>query len=122
MYMTTLQSNRSSRRLVLLLLFQVPLLYAGVPEPDTIIYGTLSLNGRAITAADTNVIVQAHLGPGCQFLARANVGSDSSQAASFYVLRVPTESDAAGGAAVAQLGVTLQIVVSDNSTIQDQQS
>ncbi len=63
---------------------------AVLPEPDNIVYGTITLGTNQITAAQTNVFVEV-LRPPAQVLGQYRMGQDPA-AGNFYVLPVRLES------------------------------
>jgi hypothetical protein len=65
--------------------------WAGLPEPDVLVYGAITLDGQAVTRADTDVVVEARrlvTGPAS---AGYRMGTDA-QAGDFYALRLKVES------------------------------
>jgi len=63
--------------------------FAGIPEPDNLIYGTVSLNGQTITAADTHVTIEVLVNG--KVIADYTMGDDP-EALDNYVLAVPMDS------------------------------
>eukprot|EP00003_Mantamonas_plastica_P026876 TRINITY_DN5632_c0_g4_i1.p1 TRINITY_DN5632_c0_g4~~TRINITY_DN5632_c0_g4_i1.p1 ORF type:complete len:787 (+),score=53.38 TRINITY_DN5632_c0_g4_i1:764-3124(+) len=85
--MKKLMSRSVSSLVPLMLSAQAAL--AVIPEPDNLIYGTVSVDGTPVTAADTNVsILLEYEG---QVIDRYTMGEDPS-AQDRYVLEVPLDS------------------------------
>ena len=96
-----------------------PALLAGIPEPDTVLFGSIALDGQYITAANTAVTVELRATANGPALRTYRMGS-SPRAANLYVLRATTESappllqpDALA------LGSTVHVVVRDASGVRD---
>jgi len=107
--------------LVALGLWCLPL-RAGVPEPDNLVYGTIVLDNVQVTAARTDVTVEARRLIDGPPVASYRMGS-SSQTGSFYALRIPLESGAPLLDPNASLaGDSLFIVVLDTSGVRAQAS
>ena len=66
---------------------------AGLPEPYNLIYGAIEMDGKWVTAADTNVTVEARRLPTGAAIASYRMGSQSA-ATNFYALKVRLESPA----------------------------
>ena len=64
---------------------------AVIPEPPNILYGTITLEGALVTAAMTNVVVEARRAANGPIVASYRMGADP-QVGDFYSLRVPVES------------------------------
>ncbi|MBX3746372.1 MAG: hypothetical protein KF833_13785 [Verrucomicrobiae bacterium] len=64
---------------------------ARLPEPDTILWGTIAIDGQPVTAARTDLVVQARLGAAGPVIAAYRMGSDPA-AGNRYVLRIPTQT------------------------------
>ena len=93
---------------------------AEIPEPDNIVYGTITLDNVAVTAARTDVVVEARRETNGPAIASYRMGS-SSQAGNFYSLRLKLESIApAFDPDASQLGANLFIVVRDASGVRAQ--
>ncbi|MBL9169748.1 MAG: hypothetical protein JNN07_18560 [Verrucomicrobiales bacterium] len=67
--------------------------YAGLPEPDAVVYGAIALDGRFVKATDTTVVVDLRATPDGPVLASYRMGA-SPRAGDRYVLRITTESSA----------------------------
>lgn len=111
--MKTLIACRFALGLVIAL---VPhLLRAGLPEPDNVFFGTISLDGRTLTAEDSDVVVEARRTPTGLPVSIYRLGS-ISRFGSFYSLRVTLESGAPKShSSVSLVGETLYIVVTDSN-------
>lgn len=94
-------------------------LSAGLPEPDTVFYGTLTLDGVLVTAANTDVTVELrHTAEGPP-VASYRMGT-SIQAGNNYLLRARVESAApVRDPAATPLGGTLYVVVKQGPTVRD---
>jgi hypothetical protein len=64
---------------------------AVIPEPQNILYGTITLDNSPVTAAMTNVIVEAFRATNGPAVASYRMGSDP-QVGNYYSLGVPVES------------------------------
>lgn len=85
---------------------------AGIPQPDTIFYGSVTINGQVITATDDVTIVARVTGVpnpvGLYKMGQGALAEDN------YVLRVRLEAsvpDSPAGDNAAQVGQTAQILV-----------
>lgn len=108
--------------LVLLAVLAVlpPAARAEIPEPDNVLYGTIALDNVAVTAARTDVVVEARRQTNGAAIASYRMGS-SQQAGNFYSLRLKLESLApVFDSDASQLGDNLVIVVRDASGVRDQ--
>ena len=63
---------------------------AELPAPDNILYGTITLGSQPVTAADTNVIVEARRTANGPAIASYRMGSEAS-IDGFYRLKIPLE-------------------------------
>jgi hypothetical protein len=98
----------------------VPQTRAGLPEPDNILYGTITLDNQPVTAARADVVVEARRLISGPAVASYRMGS-SSQAGGYYSLRIPLESALPLINPDASLtGDSLFIVVLDASGIRSQ--
>lgn len=89
---------RTPRLLALLVASVLPFLAAstaraGLAEPDNLVYGQITLDDTAITAARTDVIVEARRTPDGPPIATYRMGDDA-RAGDFYRLRVRLEDAA----------------------------
>ncbi|MEI8039762.1 MAG: hypothetical protein WCL11_00040 [Verrucomicrobiota bacterium] len=93
---------------------------AGLPEPYNLIYGAIEMDGKWVTAADTNVTVEARRLPTGAAIASYRMGSQSA-ATNFYALKVRLESPApADIMKAASTGTTLYITVLKGATVKNQ--
>jgi hypothetical protein len=91
-----------------------------VSGPDNIIYGTITLSGTPITAADTNVFVAARLQASGPPIATYTMGS-LPRAGDYYSLRISVESVGATLAPNAvQAGQLIFVDVDDTSGVRAQ--
>lgn len=118
--------NARTRSLLRLAVLAAPLaapsLLAGIPEPDTVLFGSIALDGQYVTALDTSVTIELHGSTNAPPLQVYRMGA-SARAGNLYVLRAMVES----GAPVLQpgalvLGSTVQLVVRDASGVRDSKS
>jgi hypothetical protein len=102
------------------LVFLPPAMRAGVPEPDNILFGAITLDNQSVTAARGDVVIEARrliTGPA---IASYRMGS-SAQSGDFYSLRISLESAVPLSDANSSLnGDHLFIVVLDSSGIRTQ--
>lgn len=92
----------------------------GLPEPDTIVYGTVSLDGMPITAAHTGVVVEARRSISGPAVASCRMGADPATG-DIYVLRLSIESSLPLLDPLASLvGDSLFLVVTDASGFRGQ--
>lgn len=63
---------------------------AEIPEPDNIIYGAIARNGLPVSAADTDVVVEARRNSDGAVVASYRMG-DSTRSGNNFTLRVPLE-------------------------------
>ncbi len=92
---------------------------AGVPEPDTVVFGSIALDGQYITATNSSVSVELRATPDGPPLRSYQMGS-SPRAGNLYVLRARAESSTPllqPGA--LPLGATAHVVVRDPSGVRD---
>jgi hypothetical protein len=86
---------------------------AELPEPDNIIYGVITRGGVPVSAADTDVVVEAHRTSDGAVVASYRMG-DSPRSGNNYTLRVPLEVFTPINDPLASLtGTSLTIAVSD---------
>jgi hypothetical protein len=94
---------------------------ATVPEPDNLVFGAIVLDNRLVTAADTNVVVEARTQTG-QLKASYRMGQKDA-AGNFFTLRLRVESTgAASNVSASALGTTLIILVRDESGVRGQKT
>jgi hypothetical protein len=90
---------------------------AGVPEPDNVLYGTISLDGEAVTAGRSDIVIEARRTANGPALVRYRMGTDSA-VGNFYSLRLPLESSPPVVAPNASVpGESVVIVVTDASGV-----
>ena len=77
--------------LMLMLAAGQAVLHAEISEPDNIIYGTITNAGRLVTAAATNVVLEARKTSGGAVIASYRLGSEAPLG-DFYALRIPLEA------------------------------
>ena len=93
---------------------------AALPEPYNLIYGTIEMDGRILTAADTDVTVEARRLPTGATIARYVMGSQAS-ASNFYALKIRLESPAPDDIMqAAETGTTLYITVLSGTMVKNQ--
>ncbi|KAB2660263.1 MAG: hypothetical protein DVB31_14420 [Verrucomicrobia bacterium] len=110
-----------ARSLAAALALALPVAVAGIPEPGIRLYGTVALDGAAITAADASVVVEARKSPSGPPIASYPMGSQPA-AGNFYSLRINAESAAPlSDPNNVLLGSTLYVVVRDASGDRAQQ-
>ena len=68
-----------------------PSAHAVLPEPDNILYGAIALDGRPITAADFDVVIEVRRAPAGRAISSYQMGSQL-RLGHFYSVRVPLES------------------------------
>lgn len=91
----------------------LPLLgQAGLAEPDNVVYGTITLSNKAVTASSTNVFVEARLTTNGFPIASYQMGSLPT-AGNFYSLRINLENADPASATATQVSDSLLIVVRD---------
>jgi hypothetical protein len=105
------------RALILLLIFELCLLHfrahAVLPEPDNVLFGSIALDGRPITSADFDVVIEARRTPTGRAISSYQMGSQL-RFGNFYSLRIPLESLTPRTATNSTLtGDVVYIVISD---------
>lgn len=91
-----------------------------IPEPDNILYGTITLDNQPVTAARTDVVVEARRLINGPAIVRYRMGSNPT-VGNFYSLRLALESLVpVTDANASQVGDSLFIVVTDASGIRTQ--
>ncbi|MBL9128380.1 MAG: hypothetical protein JNL97_12070 [Verrucomicrobiales bacterium] len=103
----------------LVALLTSPILTAGIPEPDTVLFGSIALDGQYVTAAHTSVSVELRASANGPALRSYRMGSNP-RAGNLYVLRAAVESapPLLQPDAIA-LGSTVHLVVRDASGVRD---
>lgn len=93
---------------------------AVLPEPDNILYGTITLDNQPVTAARTDVVIEARRLVNGPAIASYRMGSNP-QFGNSYSLRLSLESLAPStDASASQVGDTLFVVVADGTGIRSQ--
>jgi len=88
-----------------------------IPEPDNILYGTITLDNLPVTAGMTNVVIEARRTTNGPAIASYRMGSDE-QVGNYYSLQVSVESILPiGDTNASQAGDALFIVLRDDSGI-----
>lgn len=87
---------------------------AAIPEP-LVLYGTLTVTGRVLTAADTACVVEARRASDGTLLASYALGSDPAVADLFYALRLELYSTTPTAATAVTYGEVLRLVLRENS-------
>lgn len=64
---------------------------AGLPEPDSVVYGSVTVNGQPATALDTHWVIEARHEAAGPVVAATTLGAEPP-AGDLYVLRIPMES------------------------------
>jgi len=101
--------------LLILIILISPASRGALSEPPNILYGAISLNNQPITAARTDVVVQARRSLNGPAIASYRMGSDPA-AGDFYSLRIPVEIlGVPNSPAAAQAGENLYIVATDSA-------
>jgi hypothetical protein len=107
------ESGSHFSRMVALLSLCCLSINAGIPEPDNVLYGTITIGGIPITASRTDIIIEARRSVGGPALSRYRMGSDP-RLGNFYSLNVPLESvPPIIDASSSQVGDALIIVLTD---------
>ncbi len=93
---------------------------AALPEPYNLLYGAIEMDGHFVTAAETDVIVEARRLPTGATIARYVMGSQAS-ASNFYALKIRLESPAPDDILhAAETGTTLYITVLRGTMVKNQ--
>ncbi|MBL9135679.1 MAG: hypothetical protein JNK85_07420 [Verrucomicrobiales bacterium] len=96
----------------LLCLFAFPrLTAAAVPIPDHLIYGTLAIDGRPVTRADTGVTIEARRTSNGPILATYRMGSRAALGDFYYALRIPVAQATDASPGQAALGESVVVTV-----------
>ena len=117
------QKNMHSRFYIPLIfsqLFLISTAFAEIPEPVNIVYGALTLDGAPITAASTEIVVEARLVDSITNIASYQMG-ENTEAGDNFVLQIPVDAVGEQAPNTARIGDTLQIYVSqvliENKTV-----
>ena len=106
--------------MALALTLSAPAARAGLPEPYNLIYGAIEMDGHWVTAADTNVTVEARRLPTGATIATYRMGSQAS-ASNYYALKILLETPApADIMKAAEVGTTLYITVLKGTAAKNQ--
>lgn len=97
-----------------LLAFTVPA-SAGILEPDAVFYGNIIISNNLVTAARTDLTVEARRAPAGQLLASYQLGS-SARAGDFYTLRVRLETSPLAQPDTMQVGEAVYLALKSGST------
>jgi len=95
-------------------------LRAEIPEPDNIVYGAITIGGQPVTAAQTDVVIEARRTIGGTAISSYRMGSDS-RLGNLYSLDLKFETFAPiNDAESSQAGETLYLVVRQAGAIVNQ--
>ena len=95
---------------------------AGLPEPGLRLFGTVALDGVAITSNDTGVSVEVRKSPTGPAIATYQMGS-LTNAGNFYSLKLDAESaEPLTDSNHVVLGATVHVLVLDPSGVRDQKT
>ena len=101
-------------------LLLAPMARSEIAEPDNVLYGTITLDNAPVTAARTDVTVEARRAINGPALASYRMGTNP-RIGNFYSLELPLESlPPATDPAASQTGDSLIIVVTDSSGVRGQ--
>jgi hypothetical protein len=104
------------------LVASAPLATGGLPEPDTVFFGTIAIDNAFVTAVQSDVTVELRRTPDGAPLSQYRMGDDPN-VGNRYTLRARVESEApVEDPDASVLGATLWITVSKNGTVRDQTS
>ena len=96
--------------------------HAELTEPDNILYGTIVIGTNPVTAARSDVVIEARRAPSGPAIASYRMGTNPGLG-SFYLLRIPIEAlGPAANTNASVAGDTLYIVLRDASGVQGQAS
>jgi hypothetical protein len=97
-------------------------LRAELSEPDNILYGTIVIGTNPVTAARSDVVIEARRTPSGPAIASYRMGTNPGLG-SFYLLRIPVEAfGPAANTNASLVGNTLDIFLRDASGVQGQAS
>jgi len=91
-----------------------------VPLPDHLVYGTIALSGHPVTKANTNIVIEARRPADGQLLASYRMGSAARLGNFLYELRIKVEEPNALSSDIADLGETVNVMVTDTTGVLDQ--
>ena len=104
-------------KILLLLLLLLPSAHAEISEPDNLLYGTLVIDNQPISAARTDVVIEARRTVNGPAIASYRMGSNP-QAGDFYALRLKLEAAAPKANTNASLvDDSVYIVLRDNTGV-----
>lgn len=93
---------------------------AAVPQPDHLLYGTIAIDGRPVTRADTSVTIEARRSSFGPVLASYRMGSRAANGEFYYSLRVPVAAAADATPTQAALGESVVVTVRTSTGIAHQ--
>ena len=96
---------------LLSVLLAVPALHAAVPLPDHVLYGTIAVDGRPVSRADSDYVVEARRTASGPVLASYRMGSVSRLGEFYYSLRLPVAELDAAPPTQAILGQSIVVTV-----------
>lgn len=115
--MRTLRFIKANLLALLLLAATLASSRATIPEPDNVIYGSVVIGSTPITAAQTEVVIEARRNPGGQVVASYRMGSDTALG-NYYSLNLKLESvGVTTHTNASQLGEGVDIVLIDSSGV-----
>lgn len=95
---------------------------AEISEPDNVLYGTITNVGRLVTAAETNMIVEARKTAAGSVIASYRLGEQSSLG-NFYALRIPIEAVLPlTDPSASRIGALVYLSLRDESGVRDQRT
>lgn len=97
-------------RLLILTLLTI-LTRAGIPLPDHILYGTIAVEGRAITQANTDVVIEARRTANGPVIASYRLGDTRRLGEFYYELRLELEAPPVESSRSFRLGDTVSLTV-----------
>ena len=93
---------------------------AEIPEPDNLLYGTIMLDSQIVTAARTNVVIEARRTPDGVPIASYRMGANS-QIGNFYLLRLALESvSPVAHTNASEVGNSVHIIVREGAAVRGQ--
>lgn len=95
---------------------------AGIPEPYNLVYGTIKLGSAQVTAADTNVVVEARRFPTAPAFAKYRMG-ERPAAGNYYALHLDVEQKVASQAVspeASEAGMVVYLTVVSGGKVMDQ--
>ncbi len=105
---------------ICLLLAMLSVARATIPEPDNLLYGNIVLDGSLVTAARTDVVIEARRTTNGPAIASYRMGSDAS-VGNYYLLRLALESVApVTDTNASQISDTVFITVTDGTGLRAQ--